>query len=216
MFTSIPPSFRIFLLIVFSIAARASEPIIIQGGLSPSKNFAVAIYTDKKADDLTENDDTKIYLIDARTHKKIGPLEEVSCDGGSWGTTTENVNASWTPDGRWLAVNFREGRMMHGYQLYEIQGRRAVPVKLSYKGKLRKGRVYDFTTTGANPGADIRMVSNTECTVDEYGLHVKDNAPDDTFDKLGLGGFDDSLEKVYQLSNEGKWVLVDIRVPKEK
>jgi len=206
-------------LILFSlaaVAARAVEPIIVDGGLSPSKKLAVAIYVDKSVGDLDDDEDTHVYLIDAVTHKKIGPLEEVDCEGGGYGTTRQNVTAIWSPDGRWLVVSCREGRNFGGFELYEIPGRRAIPIDLPGPGGLRKGKFLDYLTTGPHTGESFsKWLSKESFVMTEGGLRMKENAPVDIEKKYGLDGFDDALEKVYQFSKSGKWVMTDIRVPKE-
>ena len=40
------------------------------------------------------------------------------------------------------------------------------------------------------------------------------NDKETDFDKLGFPGFEDSLERVFAFE-EGRWILKDIRVPKE-
>ncbi|CAN5587989.1 hypothetical protein BH09VER1_BH09VER1_40670 [soil metagenome] len=201
---------------LFSGATFAAEPLLVSGGLSPSKQLAVAVYVDKAATDLEEGEEA-VYLIDYKTKRKIGPLEEVDSAGGLWGRTTDNVQANWSPDSQWLAVTYRTGRMMHGLAFYKIAGRRANPVSLPDSSSNPKGKIFDYLTTSNNPGTTFsNWISKNEFVVFDYGLRPKCDSADSDFSKYGLGDFDGELEEVYHLSWNGRWKLKDIRVPKSR
>ena len=193
-----------------------ADPLfVVAGGVSPDKQLAVAVVPQKEGRSVDESDST-VYLIDNKTQKPIGPLEEVDAGGGTWGNTTSNVSANWCPDGRFLAVTMRTGRLMHDFVLYRISHRRAYAQKLPGSESNQKGKIYAQLTTSANPGEGVnRWLSSVEFTVIEYGLRPRDVDKGVEAERFGLAGFDDALEKFY-VFQKGRWILKDIQVPKDR
>lgn len=194
----------------------AQALVVVAGGVSPDQRLAVAVVPQKEGEFVDEAD-TNVYLIDNKTTKIIRPLKEVDSGGGTWGKTTDNISALWSPDGRFLAINMRTGRLMHGYVLYEVSGRRARPQKLPEPKSHPKGGIYDQLDYTANPGEVVTAwLSPTEFTTEEYGLRPRDMDKGVDGAKFGLAGFDGgSLEKLFAFHKDG-WILKDIRPPKEQ
>jgi hypothetical protein len=116
-------------ILLLSNPVFGGEWIVTKGGLSPDKKLAVAVFP-QKTEFMDEADDT-VLLIDQTAGRRIGPLEEVSSSGGTWGSTTSNVHCMWSPDSTILIVNYRTGRLMHSSQIYRIRDRRAMPLSIS-------------------------------------------------------------------------------------
>jgi hypothetical protein len=190
--------------------------VVVRGGISPDKRFAVAVIPQKEGGFIDEAD-TRVLLIDNRTRKTIGSLEETDSGGGTWGKTTDNVSARWSPDGRFLAINMRTGRLMHDFVLYEISGRRARPQKLPKPESHPKGKIYDQLDYTANPGETVTAwLSSTQFTTEEYGLRPRDIENGIDGSKFGLPNYSGgSLEKLF-IFQKDRWMLKDIRVPKEQ
>ncbi len=162
--------------------------------------------------------DGTVLLVDAIQKKIIGPLEEVDSTGGTWGKTTENVDCVWSADSRLLAVNFRTGRMMRSYQLYRIDGRRAVPVNLPDPRTHPKGMILDFLGYNANPGAMIELNADGLIVERCWGFMPKEGHSDEDFSKFHIKGFEapgDELQFIYQMSKDGKVRLVDVTAESE-
>lgn len=206
---------RILLIALFlnTVALAEESLVMVQGGVSPDSCFAVAVVPQKPGEFVDEADGT-VYLLDHKTKKRIGPLEEVDSTGGTWGSTTENVRAIWSPDGRHLVINFRAGRLMSGYQLYRIQGRRAIPLTLPDPAVHPKGKILSVLTTTANPGASLTWENSTTLIESSYGHTPKAGHFDEDYSKYGLPNFDGLLEYVYVLDKTGRWKVSDVRTPK--
>lgn len=186
----------------------ATEWVIVEGGLSPNKQFAVAVYP-QKTEFIDEADGT-VLLVDARTERKIGPLEEVDSTGGTWGKTTENVRCQWSPDSKLLLVNFRTGRLMGGAQFYRVAKRRAIPVKLPDGKGHPKSKVLDMLTTTANPGSEASFAKDGAIIVRAWGFMPKAQHIDEELAMLGLKGFDGVLIFRHELQKDGSLRLTDI------
>lgn len=196
-------------LALMAASCPAADWVIVEGGLSPDKKLAVAVYPQKT--EFIDEADATVLLIDARRHKRIGPLEEIDSSGGTWGTTTKNVHCEWSADGKILLVNFRVGRLMHSYQVYRISGRRAVPLSLPADTTHPKGKIFDVLTTSANPGAVVSFSKNGEILKRIYGLMPKEGHFNEDYSKYGLGDFEgSSLICRYKLKEDGHLVLMDI------
>ena len=185
-----------------------SEWVITKGGLSPDKKFAVAVFP-QKTEFIDEADDT-VLLIDQTSGRKIGPLEEVSSSGGTWGSTTTNVHCQWSPDSTILIVNFRTGRLMHSSQIYRIRELRAIPVSLPDTTTHPKGKLLEGLQSTANPGSEITLTKDGFIRRRGWGY-----VPDFTVDysKHGLTGFEGELLFEYRFDQQGHLHLHDITVP---
>ena len=168
-------------------AASPEPPFTVIGGLSPDGKVAVVVFgnidwNSAEVDNATEQE-SHAYLYDMIAKKIIGPLEEIDVDGGSWGHTQENVRADWSPDGRFLAVTYRAGRMLHGYVVYEIKASsaasksrwRAVPQALPDATSGPNGAaVFAHTEQGPNGGDTVeKWLSPTVLGIVRYGLRPK-------------------------------------------
>ena len=118
-------------LIVLSMAAHGSvfatsnreygpnEYAVINGGLSPDRKYSVAAHGEGEFG----YDNFHIYLMNAATGKKVGPLEEIK---ETLDTGADAFYAKWSPDSREVAIRYRVDR------------REALEVRYS----IAKGRAY--------------------------------------------------------------------------
>jgi hypothetical protein len=185
-----------------------SEWVVTTGGLSPDKKLAVAVFP-QKTEFIDEADDS-VLLIDQTTGRRIGPLEEVSSSGGTWGSTTTNVHCAWSPDSTILIVNFRTGRSMHSSQIYRIRDRRAVPLSLPDIKTHPKGKLLAGLQSTANPGSELSLAKDGSILMRGWGY-----VPDFTVDysKHGLTGFEGEPRFHYRFDQQGQLQLHDITVP---
>src|SRR5207244_3771773 len=63
-----------------------------------------------------------VFLMDARTKKKIGPLTEIE---EPLDNAPDALHATWSPDSRHVAIMYREDRHLGVMKLYRIENRRA-------------------------------------------------------------------------------------------
>lgn len=198
-----------------SALAFSASLVVVEGGVSSDKRLAVAVVPQKEGEFIDEANDA-IFLIDNRSKKRIGRLEEVSSSGGTWGKTTTNVDAAWSPDGRHLIVNYRTGRLMHGHQLYRIAGRRAIPLTLKRRFLAPKSKILDVLGHSANPGATLKWNSDGTLAEYAYGYMPKEGRFDEDYSKYGLPDFDGTLKFLCRHNRNGRWELFDIRTPKDE
>ena len=191
--------------------AFSAEWAITEGGLSPSKKLAVAIFP-QKSNHVDEADGT-VLLVDPTTGKKIGPLEEIDSTGGTWGKTNENVRCQWSADSSLLLVNFRCGRMMHNFQIYRIRGHRAIPLTLPALKGHPKAKVLDVLGYNANPGAVVSLTKDGSIVEERYGFMPKEGHWDEDYSKYGLKDFDavgGTLYFIFRFDDKGQLQLHDI------
>ena len=184
------------------------EWLVTKGGLSPDKKLAVAVFP-QKTEFIDEADDS-VLLIDQTTGRRIGPLEEVSSSGGTWGSTTTNVHCAWSPESTILIVNFRTGRLMHSSQIYRIRDRRAVPLSLPDTKTHAKGKLLAGLQSTANPGSEITLTKDGSILRRAWG-YVPDGNRD--YSEHGLKGFEGELLFHYRFDGKGRLQLHDITVP---
>ena len=119
--------FSIFLLLVtFATSALATanytykpdEYVTITNGKSPDGRYSLATHGEG---DLGY-DNWHVYLMDARTGKKIGPLEEIK---DPLDTAADAYYAEWAPDSSRVAITYRADRHIAGTIVYRIANRRA-------------------------------------------------------------------------------------------
>lgn len=197
-------------LVTLFIASRcfAADWVVVEGGLSPNKQLAVAVYP-QKTEHVDEADGT-VLLADARTQRKIGPLEEINSTGGTWGKTTENVRCEWSSDSTLLLVNFRTGRLMGGTQFYRISKRRAIPLKLPAPTGHAKSKVLDLLTTNANPGSEASFAKDGAIIIRTWGFMPKEGHFNEDFAIYGLKNFDGVLVFRHEVQKDGTLRLTDI------
>ncbi len=99
------------------------EYVTISQGLSPDGKFAITAHGGGEYG----YDDFHLYLTDAKTGRKIGPLEEIKepLDSGA-----DAFAAKWTPDSQQVLIIYRVDRHEPLKAVsYRIVGRRAQPIK---------------------------------------------------------------------------------------
>jgi hypothetical protein len=203
----------LFLLVTFLCAASASELHIVEGGISPDKKFAIAVVPQKEGEYIDEADGS-VYLVKNPSKNILQKLENADSTGGTWGKTTENVRCKWSPDGRFVGINMRIGRLMHDFTVYRITKSKPVPITLPDKKTNKKSEIYEALKHTANPGEVFTAwLSPTSFTTEEYGLWPKQDDID--FSQYGIPDFDGLIEKVYTFK-DSRWILEDLRSPKPK
>ncbi len=195
-------------LLLLVCQAFGGEWVITSGGLSPDKKLAVAVFP--QSSEFIDQADATVLLVDQVRGRKIGPLEEVSSSGGTWGTTTTNVRCVWSTDSNVLIVNYRTGRLMHSVQVYRIRDGRATPLVLPDAKTHPKGVALQGLEVNANPGSEATFGENGSIDKRCWG-YIPDSSVD--YSKLGLEGFEGSLLFHYRFDKSGKPTLGNITVP---
>lgn len=198
-------------LLILGSSAFAEEWVVTEGGQSPDKKLAVAVFPQKT--NSIDNADGTVLLVDQVTGRRICPLEEVSSTGGTWGATTNNVRCVWSADSSLLLVNFRTGRLMHSFQIYRIRGHQAIPVALPDIKAHPKAKVLEALDYGANGGAEVSITKDGTMIVREWGFMPKEGHFDEDYSKYGLKGLEDELLFHYRFDKKGKLQLHNVTVP---
>ncbi|MEP6671502.1 MAG: hypothetical protein ABJF10_20235 [Chthoniobacter sp.] len=103
---------------------KPNEYVTVKHGRSPDGVYAIAAHGPGE----NGNGDFKIYLMDAKAGKKIGPLTEIS--DGSWlDTAPLAYHASWSADSHFVTISYRSDRHTISVIKYRIENRRAFRVK---------------------------------------------------------------------------------------
>jgi len=110
---------------------KRGEFLVVKGGKSPDKKFAIVSGENNKGN-------FGVYLMDAPTRKMIGQLEEVATD---LDTAPDAYYAHWSPDSKHVAISSRSDRHMLQNVIYRIENRRAYLVETP---ELRCHAVPDF------------------------------------------------------------------------
>ena len=97
---------------------QPGEYVTITGGVSPDGRYAIATHGEG---DLGY-DNWHVYLMNARTGKKIGPLEEIT---DPLDTAADAYVAEWSPDSGTVAITYRADRHVGVKIVYRIANRRA-------------------------------------------------------------------------------------------
>ncbi len=201
------------LLLLACAPLSAAEWLLLKDTVSPDKKLGLAVPPSAgEGRDM----DAPVFLIDVPAGRKIGPLEEVTSDGGGWGRTTDNVTCHWSPDSRVLVVNCRVGRLMHGFQIYRIKGRRAVPVGVPAETPLPKARVRDLLKKRTNGGSWANLLPDGRIETGVCGFDWKHGVAKEDFIRLGFdpGVFVDSnvqLVYLWRFGKDGALVLDDFK-----
>lgn len=195
--------FALALVCLFAVKLRATatydykpgEFLVVEGGKSPDKKFAIVSGVDKK-------ENFRVCLMDAPTKKLIGPLEEVATDLDS---APDAYRAHWSPDSKHVAISSRSDRHMLENVIYRIENRRAYLVETP---ELRCRAVPDFCQIikdlGGLPDANkeepeewkvrqnenaseiMKWLSPTQFTVHEEGqFQVRTHDPSAALGKYG-------------------------------
>lgn len=100
---------------------KSGEIVTVKHGKSPDGAYAIASgENDKK--------EFRIYLMDAKANKKIGPLTEIT--DGSWQDTAPLAyHANWSADSHTVTISYRSDRRTISLIKYKIENRRATKLK---------------------------------------------------------------------------------------
>jgi hypothetical protein len=98
---------------------KPGEFLVIKGGKSPDKKFSIVAGEDKTGG-------FGIYLMDAQTKKRLGPLEEVAT---SLDSAPDAYYAHWSPDTKHVGISSRSDRHWMDNIIYRIENRRAYLVE---------------------------------------------------------------------------------------
>jgi hypothetical protein len=99
------------------------EHVTVSNGISPDGKFAITAHGEGEDGD----DNFHIYLTDAITGKKIGPLEEIK---DTLDTGADAFAAKWSSDSREVTIVYRVDRHEPLKAVsYRIAGRRAQRIK---------------------------------------------------------------------------------------
>lgn len=82
---------------------KPNEFVVIVGGLSPDHKYSIAAHGDGELG----YDNFHIYLMNAATGKKIGPLEEIK---DTLDTGADAFYAKWSTDSKEVAIRYRVDR----------------------------------------------------------------------------------------------------------
>jgi hypothetical protein len=97
---------------------RANEYVTVSDGESPDGRYTIATHGEGELG----YDNWHVYLMDARTRKKIGPLEEIH---DPLDTAASAYEAKWSPDSGKVAITYRADRHNDVTIVYRIDNRRA-------------------------------------------------------------------------------------------
>ena len=100
---------------------KAGEYVTIVDGRSPNGQYSVAAH----GDGVDGYEHFHIYLMDAKTGKKIGPLEEIK---NNLDTGADAFYAQWSPDSRQVSITWRIDRREALVVRYRIEAGRAYRV----------------------------------------------------------------------------------------
>jgi hypothetical protein len=100
---------------------KPDEFVVIDGGRSPDGQYAIAAHGDGELG----YDNFHLYLMDGKTGKKIGPLEEIK---DVLDTATDAFGARWSADSSRVSIQYRVDRHVSATVRYRIAHRRAYPV----------------------------------------------------------------------------------------
>ena len=103
---------------------KPGEYVTVKHGRSPDGAYAIAGHGPGE----NGGDDFKVYLMDGKTGKKIGPLTEIT--DGSWQDTAPLAyHASWSADSQFVTISYRSDRHTISLIKYKIANRRATKVR---------------------------------------------------------------------------------------
>lgn len=99
-------------------AYQPGEYVVIVDGRSPDGRYTIAAHGDGE----DGYDNFHLYLMDAQTDSKIGPLEEVN---ETLDTGGDAFYAHWSADSRQVSITYRVERHVAVMIRYRIANRRA-------------------------------------------------------------------------------------------
>jgi hypothetical protein len=95
------------------------EYAIISDGLAPSKQVSLAAHGDEGG-----NENFHVWLMSEPAHRKLVRLDDIG-SGNNLDTGPDAYRATWAPDSRHVAVNFRSDRHVLELNLYAVENGRA-------------------------------------------------------------------------------------------
>ena len=101
---------------------KPDEYVVIENGLSPDGMYSIAAHGE--GDLGYEN--FHLYLMDAKTGKKIGPLTEVK---DVLDTKADAIGAVWSKDSHQVSIGYRVDRRVVAHIIYHIENGRAKKIK---------------------------------------------------------------------------------------
>lgn len=210
-------SLSCFLLLGLSGLTFAADWVVTEGGLSPDKRLSVCVFPQKT--EFVDEADGTVLLVNNKTGKPIGPLEEADSTGGTWGKTTTNVFCSWSEDSSLLVVSFRTGRLMNSFQVYKVTALRAIPLKLPDIRSHPKAKILNVLGYNANYGETAHVTKDGHIVVVRYGFMPKEGHWDEDYSKFGLKGFDalgGSLRFIYSFNAQAKLQLDAVTLDRDE
>ena len=97
---------------------KPGETRVVDHGLSPDKQFSISAGNNAKGDFC-------LYLVDAKSKKRIGPLEEAV---DQLDTDADAISAAWSPDSRHIILKYRIDHQESVVWVYRVENRRAFVV----------------------------------------------------------------------------------------
>lgn len=97
---------------------KPKEYVTIVDGRSPNGQYAIATHGEGESG----FNNFHVYLMDGRTGRKIGPLEEIKI---VLDTAATAYYAKWSSDSRLVSITYREERHVAVTVRYRIEGGRA-------------------------------------------------------------------------------------------
>jgi len=97
---------------------RRGEYVTVIGGRSPDGRYSIATHGGGELG----YDNWHVYLMNAKSGKKIGPLEEIQ---DPLDTAAEGYVAKWSSDSRQVSITYRAERHVSVTVVYRIGNRRA-------------------------------------------------------------------------------------------
>jgi hypothetical protein len=103
---------------------KPDEYVAIKHGRSPDGAWSIAAHGPGKDG---SGDEFKVYLMDGKTGKKIGPLTEIT-DVSYTDTAPGAYHAAWSADSQFVTISYRSDRHTICLVKYKIGDRRATKV----------------------------------------------------------------------------------------
>jgi hypothetical protein len=97
---------------------KVGQFVSIENGLSPNQAYTVAAHEDERGS-------FGIFLVNARTKKNLGPLQQVA---EFFDTAPAAFHAEWAPDSRHLAIWYRVHRHLNRLAIYRVENDRAYSI----------------------------------------------------------------------------------------
>ena len=97
---------------------KPGEYVVITDGKSPNGEYSIAAHGEGEYGD----ENFHLYLMDAKSGKRIGPLEEVK---DTLDTGADAFTAKWSPDSSEVSISYRADRYEMVTIVYLVEDRRA-------------------------------------------------------------------------------------------